>query len=247
MKDFLLVIPAYREHLRLPPFFEELIQILSKTSFSTAVQVVDDGSPLPEQEAMKEIVQEREVGACTILSPLFLSQNQGKGGAILAGWRHGPETTWKAFVDADGAVPAHEVRRLLEQIQNENNPQLTLIGSRNLCGKQTVKRSWFRHLLGRIFSAIVSLMTDIRIKDSQCGIKILPTTAFKKMDSQLKETSFAFDVELLVALQSQNIEIRETPIDWTEQPGGKLSVLKDGLKMLIQLIRLRHEFRAVTK
>lgn len=246
MKDFLLVIPAYREQERFPPFWGELIHILSRASFSTVVLVVDDGSPRLEQERLSQLVGEKEIGACTIMRPLLLPKNCGKGYAILSGWRQGPETKWKAFVDADGAVPAYEVVRLFARMVCTKNPQSCVVGSRLPYGDRSVTRYWRRYIPSRIFAALTQLLCNIPVKDCQCGIKIIPSPAFGQINCFLNENRFCFDVELLALLNLIGVDINEVSIDWTEKSGGTMQVAFDGPKMFVQLIKLRKSLQAIS-
>ncbi len=137
---FLLVIPAYREARRLPPFLRELRSTLADFAPGVDILVVDDGSPPADWQALRTVLA-AELGApptpppattpaaapastpttapagrCRLLPPLRLEENTCKGGAILAGWRQPGPARWLAFVDADGAVSAREVRRLFTTI-----------------------------------------------------------------------------------------------------------------------------------
>lgn len=59
----------------------------------------------------------------------------------------------------------------------------------------------------------------------------------------LKEMRFAFDVELTLLLLKGGFKIREIPVNWKEVPGSKVSVIKDGVRMVFGLLRMkdRHE------
>ena len=73
---------------------------------------MDDGSPIREQEQLLRIVQTGETrGRHRVKAILDVTENSGKGGAVLHGWRQSRSSRWLAFVDADGAVSANEVYR----------------------------------------------------------------------------------------------------------------------------------------
>ena len=61
---------------------------------------------------------------------------------------------------------------------------------------------------------------------------------FCAIGSRLKETRYAFDVELTLLLLKNRFRIRETPIDWAEVPGSKVNLLKDSIRMFSDVIRI---------
>jgi len=238
----LLVIPAYRETERLPPYLQELTGVLSQAGFSTVILVVDDGSPVEEQQALKCLVLAGVVGACEVLPPLLLTRNQGKGAAIFAGWSKGIKADWLAFVDADGALPASEVLRLLRLAIGEVELSV-LCGSRIGKLQRLVRRRWNRLLLGRLFAWFIRHLLHLEVNDSQCGFKLLPLAWFRLVEAQLHERGYCFDLELLLALRQRGFRMVEIPVDWQDQPGGKVRPLRDGVRMLFQAYRLRKRFK----
>jgi glycosyltransferase involved in cell wall biosynthesis len=238
----LLVIPAYREAGRLPSYLRELSGVLSHGGFSTAILIVDDGSPIEEQQALRGLIEIGTIGSCEILQPLVLPENRGKGGAVLAGWRSGVKADWLAFVDADGALSAAEVLRVL-RLAVSGQQQTVYCASRVGEQQRLVRRRWNRWLLGRAFAQVVRFMLNLGISDSQCGFKLLPAACFHLVDPQLQEQGYCFDLELLLALQRRDVRIVEVPVNWLDQPGGKVRPLRDGIRMLRQLCRLRKRFR----
>jgi dolichyl-phosphate beta-glucosyltransferase len=144
------------------------------------------------------------------------------------------------FVDADGAVPAAEVRRLIgELLDDQEHRWDALFGSRiKLLGK-TVHRRMSRHYTGRVFATFVSVVTGLEIYDSQCGLKVVRRSAYEAISAQLKETRFAFDVELTLLLFKAGFAIREVPINWQEVPGSKVRLVRDSIRMFSAVIRTR--------
>jgi glycosyltransferase involved in cell wall biosynthesis len=238
--QFLLVIPAYREQFRLPPYLRELVRVLSQARFSTAILVVDDGSPDEEQSALRQLIQAGKTANCEVLPPLSLAANGGKGGAILAGWRSGVQASWLAFVDADGAVPAEEVLRLFELAEQKGKAgSFPCLWASRL---KAARRRKTRHLLGRLFALLVKIFLVKGIHDSQCGFKIVPATWFQRVDQQLQEHGYCFDLELLLALKKEQAQLIEVPIAWQDREGGNIKIWKDGFAMLRQLRKLKKRF-----
>jgi dolichyl-phosphate beta-glucosyltransferase len=250
--DCLIAIPCFRESKRLPSFLDALCQELADAPFTASIVIVDDGSGHPEDESTRSIVNQfRAKHPDLIAEPVFLKRNMGKGGAVYAGWRtcsSGSIPKLLCFVDADGAVPAPEVGRLIEELLADQRHQWdALFGSRVKMLGATLERRITRHYVGRIFATFVSVLTGIGIYDSQCGLKVIRRNAFASIEEQLKETRFVFDVELTLLLLQNGFRIREVPINWIEVPGSKVSILRDSIRMFSGILQIRQRCGTRTK
>ena len=231
--DVLLVIPCFRESSRLPGFLASLGEHFASDT-TVQVLVVDDGSGEEEASKLEAIVEARRVNWPGLRPLLRLPQNQGKGGAVYAGWATAKDETWLAFVDADGSAAAGEVRRLLSMRGDG-----ALFASRVKMLGRSIHRHWHRHLIGRVFATLVSELLDIPVYDSQCGLKLLPRAAFDTVKAHLNLRGFSFDVELLCALLDSGCRVTEVPIDWHEVPGGKVHLFRDSWRMCQDVINVR--------
>jgi dolichyl-phosphate beta-glucosyltransferase len=234
----LIVIPAYQESKRLPLFLRRLGEEIKGKLTRTRILVVDDGSGPEEQQLTASFISELHNDFPFMLKPLLLPINHGKGGAILAGWDIGGGYDHLAFVDADGAVPATEVVRLVRLLDSCDYPG-AIFGSRIRMLGVNVTRTWKRHLSGRIFSFLVGILIERDVYDSQCGLKFIPQKYFMKIRGKLKGMGFAFDVEILSALKSAGCPINEVPINWADTPGSKVSLFKDTVKMVAAVFSIR--------
>jgi glycosyltransferase involved in cell wall biosynthesis len=236
--DFWIVIPAYSEALRLPPYLRLLGQALHGAPFKARIQVVDDGSPLAERIALEAAINEFR-HECPFLNPLHvLPLNRGKGAAIRAGWQLAPsDCPHLAFIDADGSIPASEVVRVLASIPTTSGH--AYFASRRRVPGRIVKRNEFRHVIGRIFAFLVTLLFRQGIHDSQCGFKCVPHRSYRRIQIKLREDRFVFDVELLVMLCATGCKVIEIPIDWKHTPGGKVCLLRDAPAMVLGLVKIR--------
>jgi dolichyl-phosphate beta-glucosyltransferase len=243
----LIAIPCYRESRRLPLFLDSLCGELAEAPFQTSIVIVDDGSGHSEAAALKSVVDDFQIKYPQLIGdPIFLKENRGKGGAVYAGWNtalSNPAPELLCFVDADGAVPAYEVRRLIEQLfADRHNQWDALFGSRVKMLGSTVRRRAVRHYTGRIFATFASVLTGMEIYDSQCGLKVIRRTAYAAIETQLREKRFAFDVELALLLIKSGFKICEVPINWEEVPGSKVKIFRDSIRMFSGVLRIRQRF-----
>ena len=239
MTGFHLVIPAFEESARLPAYLGELARELEALEFPVRILVVDDGSSASERDALARVVNDLASRHPSILPPLLLAKNQGKGGAILAGWSAGHAANWFGFADADGATPAREVARVLKRAaEGAGSPECFFASRIKLLGR-CVERKMSRHFMGRVYATLVGSLIHSGVYDSQCGFKIISARAFAVIREVVSEKRFAFDVDLLAALVDAGISIEEIPIDWKDVPGSKVSFVKDTVRMFVSLLRIR--------
>jgi glycosyltransferase involved in cell wall biosynthesis len=240
-----LVIPAWCETERLDTFVSRLFPALAASGQAVAVQIVDDGSPSCLAEALAARCETWRQTWPWVQALHRLPANRGKGGAVYAGWDLAPTNTpWLAFCDADGSVDAGELVRLFLLLPTPPAPAV-FCTSRHLPGAIAVWGSLSRRGLSRLFSAWVRFHTALPIRDTQCGAKAMSAPLYRSLRAGLRETRFAFDVELLLAARCADAELREIPIRWTWRPGSRLRLGRDGWAMLHAVRRLRRRGKKV--
>jgi len=240
--DFFLVIPAYCEQHRLPAFLRELVEVLAGAPFTTSIQIVDDGSPVADREELLGAIESIPTYPPVGIAPMLgLDRHAGKGQAIRSGWASCVACRWLAFVDADGAIPAREVKRVLTDIweTSEQSDAGAFIAVRKAEGARRIQRHWLRGLGSRLFTVLINSLFRTRFRDTQCGFKVVQHSAWKLIQPQCIEKGFCFDIELLALLGKVPAAVREIPIDWQERAGGHVHVVRDGTAALIQALRLR--------
>lgn len=238
----LLVIPCFRESGRLPGFLPGLCEALTAAALPVEIQVVDDGSGEAERTKLGAFVESLRP-QFALLRPLHSrSVNLGKGAAVYRGWDLATDEELVAFVDADGAVPAAEVVRVLALAEEAPHRGHALYGVRVMGAGRTVKRTLVRRFTGQVFRRLVSFFFRLPVPDTQCGFKIVPTAAYRTVRGELREHRFCFDVELTVYLQRRGVTVTAVPIDWTESPGSRVrpTTIRD---MFFSLLRLRRRLR----
>lgn len=228
-----IIVPCLNERARFPAY----AAALARACPGTLIVSVDDGSrePLRTEDAPEAI-------------RLAYPENRGKGHAVRHGWdwviAHHPEVELLAFADADGAVPAAEIARLL-QLAAQTTPGL-LAGSRVAMLGRSVRRRPLRHYIGRIFATLLSLRLGIVVYDTQCGAKVVHRQAYQAVRPQLEIDGFCFDAELIAHLLDAGFPVREEPVDWHEQGDSRVHLLRDGCRMLRELDRIQRRRREHT-
>ena len=241
--SFFLAVPAYRESRRLPHFLPHLAQTLTEGFPSARIQVVDDGSGTQEQAETSRYVESLRKKYLNLLEPILLPDNVGKGGAILAAWDKNPGLHYLAFVDADGGIPAQEVCRLARLLPAAGAERALFASRIRMLGRKVARKS-LRHYTGRFFATLVGTLLDPEVYDSQCGLKFLPASAYSRIRPWLKGRRFAFDLELLASLRHIGCPIEEVPVHWHDVSGSKVSLWRDGPRMMGSAWQIRRARRA---
>lgn len=229
--QYSVVIPAYNEASRLPCYLEAVVSDFEGRGEPYEVLVVDDGST----DATAGIVEDfgRAHRAVRLLR---LPVNQGKGAAVRAGML-AARGRLRLFVDADGATPIGELKRLEPALAAGAD---LVIGSRVLVdpGVSVVTRP-HRVLVGRIFNWLRERLGLRGIADSQCGFKLFRGAVADDLFSGVRTRGFGFDVEVLLLAQARGYRIVEIPVNWADQPGSKVRVLSDGPRILAAAVLAR--------
>ena len=242
LKACMLVTPVWNDSDRLARFGPQLAEALAICDLRVHWVVADDGSSRAEQDALAGLVREFSKSYTSIELQLN-SQRQYKGGAIYHAWNQSTEFDYLVFVDADGAIEAQVVIKILRQALEQVSPA-AVVGIRQHAQDAPVSRNWRRTLFSKVFQIVVGFFSGIHIRDTQCGIKCIPANYYQLIAPTLKEHGFVFDLELLTALQVRGCPIYTVAITWREVAGAKVDAWKDMWPMLAGMFRIRSRLRA---
>jgi dolichyl-phosphate beta-glucosyltransferase len=234
--DLSVVIPAYNESHRLPPYLA-LVRRYLEAGYPDRYEVivVDDGS----QDGLANVLA--QAGAdWPQLRSIAHPENQGKGAAVRTGVL-ASQGRLVLFADADGATPIEEERRLAEAIARGAD---VAVGSRLLAAPGVHRsRAWARGLAGRLFAAVARRLLGLSIRDTQCGFKMFRAEPARRLFSLAREPRYLFDLEILALAVRLGYRIEEVPVNWREVPGGHLHLARELPKVAGDLWRIRRRLR----
>lgn len=224
-------MPAYNEQDRIGPTLLRLSEYLGSQPYSWRVVVVSDGSKDATASIVQNFAQTHEGFELVDSQP-----NRGKGFVVRKGMIE-TEAEWLLFSDADLAAPIEEIEKLWKAVE-KGAP--IAIGSRPLKeSRLEVRQPWYRELAGRTFNLAVQTLAVRGIKDTQCGFKLFRQDVARDVFTRCKLDGFGFDFEALMIARDLGYETIEVPIRWSHQEGSKVNMLRDGTRMLGELVKLR--------
>ncbi|MEK7580948.1 MAG: dolichyl-phosphate beta-glucosyltransferase [Patescibacteria group bacterium] len=243
-----VIIPAYNEE----PNFEkgaidEVPKYLEKQDYTHEILIVDDGSSDNTAKLALEFAKKNK-NVRVIKNP-----HEGKAETVKRGVQEA-KGEYILFTDFDQATPIHEVEKLLAYFPEYD----IVIGSRQLPGAKREKEPFHRHLMGLVFNILVQIIAIRGIWDTQAGFKCFKSDTAKDLFEKLKVYGkgkkvqgalvTAFDVELLFIAKKHKFKIKEVPIIWHHVSTTRVNPIKDSLRMLRDVIKIRlNDFRGVYK
>jgi dolichyl-phosphate beta-glucosyltransferase len=227
--DLSIVIPAYNEARRLEATIDTVCQYLRGQSWTWEVRVVDDGS----RDETAAIAERLAAGERRLL--VQREPHRGKGGAVKAGLLSA-RGAFRFICDADLSMPINEIARFLPPSLSRFD---VAIGTREGLGARRVGEPSYRHVMGRLFNGVVQRLALPGIEDSQCGFKMFTAAAAQRIFPLVTIDGWAFDVEVLTIARAQRLHVVEVPIEWHYRSESQVSMVRDSLGMLRELLRIR--------
>lgn len=222
-----IIIPAFNEEHRIAPTLEQYLSYFDEdTEIMVVLNECSDRTAEVAASFMRDNVNLRIIDEPGV---------KGKGVAIRCGF-YKAKGEIISYVDADGAVEAQEIDRLIGMLEGRDG----IIGSRwidrsSVRGRQNA----YREFVSRIFNLIVRLIFWMPYTDTQCGAKVFRRRAVDAVVDELTTTNFAFDVDVLYLMRKKGFLLVEVPAVWEDKPGSKIRTWRAGPLMLLALIRMR--------
>ncbi len=226
-----LVMPAFNEADRISRSLTKVDAYLASIHKRYEIIVVDDGSCDSTADTVRECALSMDE-----LRLISYLPNRGKGYAVRQGVL-ASRGQYVAFSDVDLSAPIEEIEKLFAALHKGYD---VAIGSRALKQSQlAVHQPLYRELGGKALNLFIRLFAVSGIRDTQCGFKLYRGDLARRLFAGCIVDGWAFDVETLYLARRLGADIAEVPIKWAHAEGSKVSPLKAGLQVLLDVLRIR--------
>jgi glycosyltransferase involved in cell wall biosynthesis len=227
--DLSFVIPAYNEEDSIEVTLGTLDEVVKNDKFSYEIIVVNDGSK--DKTLSKAIKYAGRNGHVKVVS---YTSNQGKGHAVRMGFLQS-NGEYVIFADGDMEIDLKLVSRYVEALQNAD-----IVIASKWHPRSVVEMPLARRFCSHSFNMLVRLLTGVKLRDTQAGLKAIRKSAFMDIFLRLAVKRYAFDVELLAVANLYGLKIVEMPVILKM---GASFRLREMWRMLIDLLGIAYRLR----
>ncbi len=220
-----IIVPCFNERVTI----EKIVSAIRGSPLQEReIIIVDDGSTDGTTDVLKEKI------APVVDRIIYQPRNQGKGGALRAGF-----TVAKGDVilvqDADLEYDPADYPLLLNPIFSGDAD--AVFGSRFMSGRPH-RVLYFWHMVGNKFLTLLSnMLTNLNLTDVETGYKAFRASVIKNLD--LRENRFGFEVEIAAKLAKARCRIYEVGVSYSGRTygEGKKANWKDGVHAIYAILR----------
>lgn len=225
MPTLSVVIPCYNEVQTV----KKVVELVLAVDIVTEIVIVDDGST----DGTLEVLAEIEAEGNEQVRIFYHEQNQGKGAALVTGFKH---TTCEVIViqDADFEYDPQEFPLLLNPIREGR--ATVVYGSRFLGGPRKAM-NFLNMIANKGLTLITNILFNAIISDMETCYKCFRREVVE--DMEIHARGFEFEPEFTAKILKKGIRIFEVPISyygreyhegkkikWTDAPIAAWTLLK---------------------
>lgn len=222
-KKLSIIMPAYNEEELIYKNILATIATVEKFAGNLEIIAVNDGS---QDKTEMEIVRAmKQDGRVRLISS---KKNHGKGAAIITGVAEATGD-YIAFLDADLELNPSQLEGYLYKLIEEDYD--AVIGCK-LHKDSKVQYPFIRKVISMGYYVMLRMLFGLKVKDTQTGIKVFRREAVRPVAHLIRTSGFAYDIELLVAINRRGGRIAQMPVEvvFVRQKGLRRIGLKDIVK-----------------
>ena len=227
-------IPMYNENKVIADTARTLSNYMEARFEDYELLFVSDGS----SDGCDRTVKELDLPRVRVIS---YTPNRGKGYAVRTAMLAATGDV-RMFTDADLAYGTEVISRVVQAFEEHPNADLVL-GSRNLARDGYEGYTFLRKLASRTYLRVLCMVGGFRLSDSQCGCKAFSAKAAEAIFSRCEVNGFAFDFEAILWAEQLGLAMYELPVKVINHGESKVNVLRDTVKMLGDLRKMKKRIR----
>jgi glycosyltransferase involved in cell wall biosynthesis len=229
--DVSVILCAYNEGEVIQGSIDQVDNVMMKTGLNYEIVVVDDGSVDNTRERALETRRDKNSGHLKVIG---YGRNAGKGAAMRTGFAN-TQGRFVVAIDSDLDVDPSLIPNYVEALKTND----IAVASKWNPKSRTVMTTK-RKLLSFAFNALSRLLTGIKLRDTQTGLKAFRRTVLERMTPKFQVERYAYDLEMMSACNHAGFRIIEMPVNvHVESMVGFREILRMSRDMIQVAYRLR--------
>lgn len=229
-----LCIPMYNEASIIKETAQTVSDYMAANFDDYEVIFSNDGSA----DGCDKMVEEMNLPNVKVVG---YEKNMGKGYAVRTAML-AADGDIVMFTDADLAYGTEVVKRVYDTFAQNPDSDM-VIGSRNLSKDGYEGYTALRKLMSKVYIKVLCIAGGFKLSDSQCGCKAFTGEAVKKIFPRCEVNRFAFDFECILWAVKYGMKITEMPVKIINHRESKVNIVKDTLRMLRDLRKMKKRIK----
>lgn len=232
-----ILFPVFNERLRLQNGIDRTMTYLRENvDIPYSLTILDNGSE-DETPEIGKALSERY--------PEVSYVRVGEKG-VGAAFRKGIELNESALVGYMDIDLSTDIKYLGKTIQLfQSRPELEYVnGSRFSKDSDTRGRKWYRKITSKGLVILLKAVFHMKATDAVCGFTFLRKETAQRLTAVCgKDNGWFYTIEFLLRAERMGVMIYDMPVEWQEDYNTTVKVWKTVKDYLIQIKRLRREFK----
>lgn len=231
MKTLEITIPVYNEEIDIPKNIPILYDFCEKNlqNYDWKIMIVDNASTDATWLKINELSEKHPEK----ISGLKLDR-KGRGWALRNAWK-ASQAEYVSYMDVDLSSDINYFPKILALLDNGCD---LIVGSRNKKQSQVIGRTLLRKIISKTYIALVKIIHQTKVSDTQCGFKALRLESFLKIEPLIENNLWFFDSEMIIIMEKAGFKVTDIPIRWVDDRNTTVKIMKDSWEEFNGLVRL---------
>jgi glycosyltransferase involved in cell wall biosynthesis len=229
--DVSVILCAYNEGTVIGDSIDKVDNVMMKTGWNYEIVVVDDGSVDDTRKIADECRRARNNNHLKVIG---YEKNAGKGAAMRTGFAHS-EGRFVVAIDSDLDVDPYLIPNYVEALKTND---IAVASKWNPRSRTTMTSR--RKILSFGFNALSRLLTGIKLRDTQTGLKAFRRIVFERMAPKFMVERYAFDLEMMSACNHAGFKIVELPVNVHVE---SMVNFREILRMSTDMVKIAYRLR----
>jgi glycosyltransferase involved in cell wall biosynthesis len=230
--------PAYNDEKNLPILIPKIYKVLNELCSAFEIVIIEDGSPDNTGKVADQLAEDYNN-----VKVFHHKKNRGYGGALISGFLHAKKYPYVFYTDGDNQYNVKALKKMLPYLETYD----AVVGkriNRVLKLRRKVQTSFYNWLIRFLF--------HLDNRDVNCAIRLFKRSEIKKINMKQISASAFFPAQLLLELHRhgakiKDFDVRHYPRMFGKESGGRIDVVLNTIKDLINYYSTFHSSKAVNK